>query len=49
MLGDLNPSVERLGGVFWKYRNAALAEDCPGIDTGIDEVDRAAGLGHPGF
>ncbi len=46
VLGDLNPGMERLGGITRKNGNAALAENLSRIDSGIDQMDGAAGLGH---
>ena len=49
MLGDLNPDMERLGGIAGKHRDVALAEDIPGIDSGINKMDSAAGFGNARF
>ena len=49
MLGDLDPGMERLSGVAGKDWDAALAEDLARVDTGIDKMDGAACLRHPGL
>lgn len=48
MFGGLDAGMKCFRRVAGKHRNAALAEDRPGIDSGIDEVDRATRLRYPG-
>jgi hypothetical protein len=44
MLGQLNASVERLGGVVRENRDAFLSDDGAGIHAGVNEMDGASGF-----
>ena len=46
MLGDLDPGMERLSSITRKNGDAALTQNRARIDSGIDEMDGAAGFGH---
>lgn len=49
MLGNLDPSVKRLGSIIREHGDAALAENRSCIDACIDQVNSTTGLRNTGF